>query len=123
MELKLVVEVLFTQEQLEWLVNAFEGLPRTSQHLEAIEEDMEDLQKRMEILRSANVLSDLEGQERVERQIIGDDQNSDPTMEPCPNCGEVEVWQHHDMDKYPSDYYECKACHHAWPEEDDLEAC
>jgi fatty acid-binding protein DegV len=74
MEMKLVVEVLFAQEQLEWLVNAFSGLPRTPQHLEAIEEDLEDLRKRMEILRSANDLSDLEGQERVERQIIADEE-------------------------------------------------
>ena len=46
-----------------------------------------------------------------------DDPEPDPTMEPCPNCGEFEVWEHHDPDQHPMDFLECKACHHRWSEE------
>lgn len=43
---------------------------------------------------------------------------TDPTEEPCPKCGEDAVWGHHDNEHDPTDWYECKSCHHAWPEDE-----
>ena len=46
MKLELTVNVLFTQEQLEWIVDAF-AHARPPDTIEMMEEDIESLQRRM----------------------------------------------------------------------------
>lgn len=47
------------------------------------------------------------------------DDARDPTMEECPNCGVIgHVWDRHDTDHVPTDWFQCKACNHAWTDEE-----